>query len=152
MLEEFKKFVTRGNLVELAVAFIMGLAFAAVVTAFVNVVLSLIAAIFGSNVTFDQLTFTLNGTPIPYGTLLTAIVSFLVVAWVLFLLVKGYERLDPPPEPTKTKSCDYCGRISRSPRFAVPTAPASSSRRRHERSSAAAVVAAAHDLTKSTGR
>ena len=96
MLEGFRKFVTRGNLVELAVAFIMGLAFAAVVTAFVNVVLSLIAAIFGSSVTFDQLTFTLNGTPIPYGTLLTAIVSFLVVAWVLFLLVKAYQRLDPP--------------------------------------------------------
>jgi large conductance mechanosensitive channel len=108
MLEEFKKFVTRGNLVELAVAFIMGLAFAAVVTAFVNVVLSLIAAIFGSSVTFDQLTFRLNGTPIPYGTLLTAIVSFLVVAWVLFLLVKAYQRLDPPPEPTSAKSCDYC--------------------------------------------
>jgi large conductance mechanosensitive channel len=108
MLEEFKKFVTRGNLVELAVAFIMGLAFAAVVTAFVNVVLSLIAAIFGSSVTFDQLTFTLNGTPVPYGTLLTAIVSFLVVAWVLFLLVKAYQRLDLPPEPAKTKPCDYC--------------------------------------------
>jgi len=108
MLEEFRKFVTRGNLVELAVAFIMGLAFAAVVTAFVNVVLSLIAAIFGSSVTFDQLTFTLNGTPIPYGTLLTAIVSFLIVAWVLFLLVKAYQRLDPPPEPPKTKPCESC--------------------------------------------
>ena len=108
MLEEFRKFVTRGNLVELAVAFIMGLAFAAVVTAFVNVVLSLIAAIFGSSVTFDRLTFTLNGTPIPYGMLLTAIVSFLIVAWVLFLLVKEYQRLVPPPEPTETKSCDYC--------------------------------------------
>jgi large conductance mechanosensitive channel len=56
MLEEFKRFVTRGNLVDLAVAFIIGLAFAAVVTSFVNVVLSIIAAIFGSNVTFDQLT------------------------------------------------------------------------------------------------
>jgi large conductance mechanosensitive channel len=108
MLEEFKKFVTRGSLVELAVAFITGLAFAAVVTAFVNVVLSLIAAIFGSSVTFDQLTFTLNGTPIPYGALLTAIVSFLIVAWVLFLLVKAYQRLDPPPETTNAKSCDYC--------------------------------------------
>ena len=105
MLEEFRKFVTRGNLVELAVAFIMGLAFAAVVTAFVNVVLSLIAAIFGSSVTFDQLTLNLNGTPIPYGMLLTAIVSFLIVAWVLFLLVKAYQRVDPP---AKTESYDYC--------------------------------------------
>jgi len=109
MLDEFKKFLMRGNLVELAVAFIMGLAFAAVVTAFVNVVLSLVAAIFGSNVTFDHLTFSLNGTPIPYGAFLTAIVSFLIVAWVLYLLVKAYQRLDPPAEePTKTKSCDYC--------------------------------------------
>ena len=109
MLEEFKKFVTRGNLVDLAVAFIIGLAFAAVVTAFVNVVLSFIAAIFGSNVTFDQLTFSVNGTPIPYGALLTAIVSFLIVAWALFLLVKAYQRVNPPKEePRSTKSCDYC--------------------------------------------
>jgi len=109
MLEEFKKFVTRGNLVDLAVAFIMGLAFAAVVTAFVNVILSVVAAIFGSNVSFDQLTLSLNGTPIPYGALLTAIVSFLIVAWVLFLLVKAYQRLNPPTEqPKTTKPCDYC--------------------------------------------
>jgi large conductance mechanosensitive channel len=109
MLEEFKKFVTRGNLVDLAVAFIIGLAFAAVVTAFVNVVLSIIAAIFGSNATFDQLTFSLNGTPIPYGALLTAIVSFLIVAWALFLLAKAYQRVNPPKEEPKTiKPCDYC--------------------------------------------
>jgi large conductance mechanosensitive channel len=108
MLEEFNKFVTRGNLVDLAVAFIIGLAFAAVVTAFVNVILSIIAAIFGSNVTFDQLTFSLNGTPIPYGTLLTAIVSFLIVAWALFLLVKAYQRVNPPKEDPTTKPCDYC--------------------------------------------
>ena len=109
MLDEFKKFVTRGNLVDLAVAFIMGLAFAAVVTAFVNVTLSIVAAIFGSKVTFDRLTISLNGTPIPYGALLTAIVSFLIVAWALFLLVKAYQRANPPKEePTTTKPCDYC--------------------------------------------
>jgi large conductance mechanosensitive channel len=109
MLEEFRKFVTRGNLVDLAVAFIIGLAFAAVVTAFVNVILSIVAAIFGSNVTFDQLTFSLNGTPIPYGALLTAIVSFLIVAWALFLLVKAYQRVNPQKEePKTTKPCDYC--------------------------------------------
>jgi len=109
MLEEFKRFITRGNLVDLAVAFIMGLAFAAVVTAFVNVILSIVAAIFGSNVSFDRLTLSLNGTPIPYGALLTAIVSFLIVAWALLLLVKAYQRVNPPKEePTTTKPCDYC--------------------------------------------
>jgi large conductance mechanosensitive channel len=109
MLDEFKKFVLRGNLLELAVAFILGLAFAAVVTSFTNIILSLIAAIFGGDVSFDQLTFTVNGTPIPYGAFLTAVVSFLIIAWVLFLLVRTYNRLNPPTEePKNTKSCDYC--------------------------------------------
>ena len=88
MFEEFKRFVTRGNLVELAVAFILGVAFATVVTSFVNVVMSLIAAIFGASVSFDELTFVLNGTPIPYGAFLSALISFLIVALALFMLVK----------------------------------------------------------------
>jgi large conductance mechanosensitive channel len=109
MLGEFKKFVMRGNLLELAVAFIIGVAFATVVTAFTNVILSLIAAIFGADVSFDHLTLTLNDTPIPYGAFLTAVVSFLIVAWVLFLLVHAYNRLTgPTEEPKNTKPCDYC--------------------------------------------
>ena len=107
MLAEFKKFVLRGNLLELAVAFIMGVAFATVVTAFTNIVLSLIAALFGADVSFDQLTFTLNGTPIPYGTFLTAVASFLIIAWVLFLLVQAYNQVNSTEE-SNTKSCDYC--------------------------------------------
>ena len=109
MLDEFKKFVMRGNLLELAVAFILGVAFATVVTAFTNVVLSFIAAIFGADVSFNELTFTVNGTPIPYGIFLTAVVSFVTIAWVLFLLVQAYNRLNPPTEELKnTKPCDYC--------------------------------------------
>jgi large conductance mechanosensitive channel len=108
MLEEFKKFVERGNLLELAVAFIMGLAFAAVVAAFTNIILSLIAAIFGANASFDQLTFSLNGTPIPYGAFLTAILNFLIVAWVLFLLVRTYNRIVPRKQEPPTQPCEYC--------------------------------------------
>jgi large conductance mechanosensitive channel len=109
MLDEFKKFVMRGNLLELAVAFIMGVAFATVVTAFTNIVLSLVAAIFGADVSFNHLTFTLNDTPIPYGVFLTAVVSFLLIAWVLFFLVKAFNRLNPPTEePKNNKPCDYC--------------------------------------------
>ena len=108
MLAEFKKFVMRGNLLELAVAFILGVAFATVVTAFTNIILSLIAAIFGANVSFDHLTFSLNDTPIPYGAFLTAVVSFLIIAWVLFVLVQAYNRLNAPSEkPKNTKSCEY---------------------------------------------
>ena len=109
MLGEFKKFVLRGNLLELAVAFILGIAFATVVTAFTNIVLSFIAAIFGADVSFNHLTFTLNDTPIPYGTFITAVVSFLIIAWVLFSLVQAYNRLNAPTEePKNTKPCDYC--------------------------------------------
>ena len=109
MLAEFKKFVMRGNLLELAVAFILGVAFATVVTAFTNIILSFIAAIFGANVRFDHLTLTLNDTPIPYGAFLTAVVSFLIVAWVLFVLVQAYNRVNAPTEePQNTKSCEYC--------------------------------------------
>jgi large conductance mechanosensitive channel len=109
MFQEFKKFVMRGNLLELAVAFILGIAFAAVVTAFTNIVLSLIAAAFGANTTFKRLTWVLNGTPIPYGAFLSAVVNFLLVAWVLFLLVKAYNRLTgPQDEPAATKSCEFC--------------------------------------------
>lgn len=109
MLGEFKTFVVRGNLLELAVAFIMGLAFATVVTAFTNITLSFIAAIFGGSVSFNHLTFKVNDTPIPYGAFLTAVVSFLIIAWVLFFLVQAYNRVNQPREESKnTKPCDYC--------------------------------------------
>jgi large conductance mechanosensitive channel len=107
MLKEFRDFITRGNLVEIAVAFILGLAFAAVVTAFTNVVMSFIGAIFGGDVTFDQLTFELNGTPIPYGAFLTALVNFVIIAFILFLIVKAYNRVRNQPEAT-TRPCPYC--------------------------------------------
>ncbi len=107
MLEEFKRFVTRGNVVELAVAFILGVAFATVVTSFVNVVMSLIAAIFGASVSFDDLTFVVNGTPIPYGAFLTALISFLIVALALFLVVKLHQRWVPKEEPP-SRTCEYC--------------------------------------------
>jgi large conductance mechanosensitive channel len=83
-------------------------AFATVVTSFVNVVMSLIAAIFGASVSFDELTFVLNGTPIPYGAFLTALISFLIVALALFMLVKLYQRWVPPKEEPPSRTCDYC--------------------------------------------
>jgi large conductance mechanosensitive channel len=108
MLDEFKRFIARGDLVELAVAFILGVAFATVVASFVNVVMSLIAAIFGASVSFDALTFVLNGTPIPYGAFLTAAISFLIVAIAMFVVVKVYQRWVPPKEEPATRTCDYC--------------------------------------------
>ena len=55
---------------------------------------------------FDDLTWTVNDTPIPYGTFLTAVVNFVIIAWILFLIVKSYNRMQKTPDPT-TKVCDY---------------------------------------------
>jgi large conductance mechanosensitive channel len=107
LIREFREFVARGNLVDLAVAFIMGVAFAAVVSAFSNVLLSLVGAAFGADLRFDRLEAEINGTPIPYGALIAAIVNFVIVAVALFLIVKAYNRFRDRPDPT-TRACPEC--------------------------------------------
>jgi len=83
----FKKFLLRGNLVNLAVAVVIGLAFAAVVTAFVaDLITPLIAAI-GGKPNFGGLTFTVNHSKFAYGAFLNALISFLVIAAVVYFLV-----------------------------------------------------------------
>lgn len=87
MLKEFKDFVSRGNLVEIAVGLVMALAFKAVVDAFIGgLVMPLVAAIFGQP-SFDDLTFTVNGAEFLYGTVITQIVTFLAIAAALFFFV-----------------------------------------------------------------
>lgn len=99
-MKGFKDFVMRGNLVELAVAFIIGAAFATVVTAFTAVVMELITKIAGSEVTFDDWTpFDMSTV----GPFLTALVAFLLIAFVVyFFIVKPYEaakaRFEKPAE------------------------------------------------------
>jgi large conductance mechanosensitive channel len=90
-LKEFKDFVTRGNLIDLAVAFVIAAAFGAVVKGLVDfLIMPFIAAIFGQT-SFDGLTATINGAVIPYGSFLTVLVNFvLVAAAVFFFLVKPY--------------------------------------------------------------
>ena len=91
ILKEFKDFITKGNLIELAVAFVIAAAFGAVIKAFVDfVIMPLIAAIFGQP-SFDQLTATVNDAVIPYGTFITALVNFLfIAAAVFFFIVKPF--------------------------------------------------------------
>ena len=110
MIKEFRDFVTRGNLVELAVAFVMGIAFAAVVTSLTeNVVMPIVAIPFGEP-NFNSLTWTVNDSVVAYGAFITAAVTFLLVALgVFFLIVKpinalrarqvaGEETAAEPPE------------------------------------------------------
>jgi large conductance mechanosensitive channel len=87
MIKEFKDFLLRGNLVELAVAFVMGVAFAAVVTSFVNdLVMPVIAMIFGKP-DFSDLTFTINDAVFRYGAFITAVITFAAIAAAVFFFV-----------------------------------------------------------------
>jgi large conductance mechanosensitive channel len=87
MLREFRDFLLRGNIVELAVAFVMGLAFAAVVNSLVNdLVMPIIAAIIGKP-DFSNLTFTINDAKFRYGAFITSAIQFVAIAAAVFLFV-----------------------------------------------------------------
>jgi large conductance mechanosensitive channel len=107
MLKEFREFALKGNLLELAVAFVLGLAFAAVVTSFVDdIIMQLVAAIIGKP-DFSNLTFSIGDGVIRYGSFLTALVTFLIIAWVLFLIVKAVQQMMPEPKVTE-RDCPHC--------------------------------------------
>ena len=87
MLREFKDFLMKGNIVELAVAFVMGVAFAAVVNSFVNdLIMPILAMIFGKP-SFDDLTFTINDAVFRYGAFITAVITFVAIAAAVFFFV-----------------------------------------------------------------
>jgi large conductance mechanosensitive channel len=99
MVSEFKEFINRGNLVELSIAFVLALFFAPIVTSIVNgVVLNLIAAIFGQP-DFSSIVIDVGDSQLLIGDVLTAIVNFLIVAFVCFLIIKAYNHFkDEDPE------------------------------------------------------
>ena len=92
-LSEFKAFLMQGNLVLLAVAFVIGTAFAAVVNAFVaDWITPIIAAIFGGKGAFKDLNFTANGSVFNYGAFFDALITFVAIAFaVFFFVVKPYQ-------------------------------------------------------------
>ena len=115
MLKGFRDFILRGNVVDLAVAVIIGAAFNAIVTSFTNDVLKqLISAVVGKT-DFSEVVFNLHNTPIRIGNFITATVQFLIVASVVYFgvvlplnsLLARFKRPEPPPAPT-TKKCPEC--------------------------------------------
>ena len=87
MLREFRDFVMRGNVVELAVAVIIGAAFGAVITAFTAAFITPLIALIGGKPDFGDLRITISGTIFPYGQFLNALISFLIIAAVVFFFV-----------------------------------------------------------------
>jgi large conductance mechanosensitive channel len=107
LLKEFREFALKGNLVELAVAFVLAVAFAAVVTSLVNdVIMQLVAAIVGKP-DFSSLTLSIGDGVIRYGSFLTALVTFLIIAWILFLVVKAVQSALPAKQVTQ-RDCPHC--------------------------------------------
>jgi large conductance mechanosensitive channel len=111
---EFREFLLRGNLVDLAVAVVIGVAFTSVVTAFVaDIITPLIAAIFGKP-DFSSLDFTINGSRFAYGDFFNALLSFVIIAAVLFFLVvkpvnvlMAHSKTEEPVAE-KTRECPEC--------------------------------------------
>ena len=113
-MKGFKTFLLRGNVVDLAVAVVIAVAFGMVITAFVkDLVTPLIAALFGKP-DFGALTFTINNSKFLYGDFINAVVSFVIIAAVIYFFVvvpytalMARARKEPPADPT-TKKCPEC--------------------------------------------
>lgn len=126
MLKEFKTFLMRGNVLDLAVGIVIGLAFTGVVTSFVNdILMPPIGRLLG-HVDFSNLFVNLSGQSYPslaaakaagaatwnYGIFINTVINFVIVAFAVFLIVKQASRLFPKPAPVAaaptTKECPYC--------------------------------------------
>ncbi len=114
-IQEFKTFALRGNVIDLAVGVIIGGAFQGIVKSLTDDILSPIIGLFAKT-NFNDVSCTILGVEIRYGAFITAVINFLIMAFLIFLLVKGMNKLaslghkhkeEKPPEPT-TKLCPYC--------------------------------------------
>jgi large conductance mechanosensitive channel len=126
MLKEFKEFATRGNVVDLAVGFILGAAFGKIVTSLVNDVLMPPVGLLLGRVDFSNLYFSLNGMrytslaeaqaagapTINYGVFINTVIDFIIVAFVIFLLVRFMNRMKRQEVPVQaestTQECPFC--------------------------------------------
>ena len=117
MIKEFKEFISKGNVMDMAVGIIVGGAFTAIVSALTdNIINPLIGSIFKMD--FSDLAVTINGAELKYGAFIMAVINFIIIAFVLFLIVKGMNTLRAKAEEKKkkeeveaaptTKVCPFC--------------------------------------------
>jgi large conductance mechanosensitive channel len=124
MLDEFKKFVMRGNVLDLAVAVIIGVAFGAIVVSFVNDILMPPIGLLLGGVDFSNLFISLDGQSYPslaaaqeagaptinYGVFINTVINFLIIAFAIFLIVRLANRMQKEEAPGEltTKECPHC--------------------------------------------
>ena len=113
-LEEFKKFISKGNVMDMAVGIIIGGAFTSIVSSLVHDIINPLLGLFGG-MNFDQLAWNITGdVTLYYGKFITAVVNFLIMAFIVFILVKAmntavsrFQKKEEAKAPT-TKTCPYC--------------------------------------------
>jgi large conductance mechanosensitive channel len=98
MLNEFKAFISRGNVLDLAVGVVIGAAFTAIVTSLVTDLITPLIGLIMGGVDFAGLSFGLGDAQFMYGNFINAVIKFLIVAWVVFLIVKAVNRAMPKKE------------------------------------------------------
>lgn len=110
MLKEFKDFAMRGNVMDLAIAVIIGGAFGKIIASLVNDILMPLIGLLLGGVTFSELSATVNGVDITYGLFIQAVVDFIIVAFVIFMIVRTMNNMKKQPAPADptTKECPYC--------------------------------------------
>jgi len=102
MIREFQDFIARGNVMDMAVGIIMGAAFTAIVTSLVDDLVNPLIGLVIGGVDFSGMSVGLGDAQFMYGNFINAVIKFLIVAWVVFLLVKGVNRIKDaasPPTP-----------------------------------------------------
>jgi large conductance mechanosensitive channel len=110
MLKEFRDFAIRGNVVDLAVGVIIGGAFGKIVGSLVNDVLFPLIGLLLGGVNFAEKMITVGAAEVKYGAFVQSIIDFVIVAFVIFMMVRAMNRIQKPApvaDPT-TKDCPYC--------------------------------------------
>ena len=113
MWKEFREFVMRGNVLDLAVGVIIGGAFGKIVGSLVNDILMPLIGLLLGGIDFSGLAITVGSAQVKYGSFIQTIIDFLIIAYVIFMIVRGANSLkrQPPPAPVAeptTKDCPYC--------------------------------------------
>lgn len=103
MLKEFKKFIARGNVLDLAVGVIVGGAFSSIVTSLVNIIFTPIIGLIVGGVDFSSLSITFRDTKIMYGAFIQSVIDFLIVAFCLFIVVKTVNKVTHKKEEKTAK-------------------------------------------------
>ena len=113
MLKDFRDFAMRGNVMDLAVGVIIGGAFGKIVSSLVGDILMPLIGLLIGGIDFSGLAFTVGSAKVTYGSFIQNVIDFIIIAFVVFLLVRGISRLQKPapapaPAAPTTKECPYC--------------------------------------------